>query len=771
MNQYEKQYLEKKNTVLKCLTDGKDFLVANGYEHEAEMIQQQIHNVQNGEFSIVLVGEFSAGKSTFLNALMGEKILPSYSDETTATVNLLQHKSKAEHGESGCVYYHDGTTKEIQNADLETISRYVTTRSDSEKVAQDIKHLTLYLDSKFLENNVTLVDSPGLNGVADGHREITMEQIEKSSASIFLFNAQQPGKRSDFDFLSDLRKRVNSIIFVLNKIDNIKQHEGETVESVIEKLKENYKNFYNETTIPEIWPISAYSALDARNSTPLDPSMKPYTAEHKEALEKASRMKEFEDRLWKFLTQGEKAKSLLSAPIQQLISQLSDVKERIKAEQDVLTGQIDTSEIEAQKLSLEQQREALKETLAARRRDLTEELKVAVSETKEYVNAETEYLRTSYLKKLDNWQDIDEIEPDRIQSDISRRLAKIAEDAVTQFQESVGTIILEYENSTIDAINSKMPESTFSFGLTRRIELPEIRLGLEEYDAAIETMEQELKELEMQAEKAQDDFSQALEIQNRRLNVKRELDARKVTRENYITASQQCIPDKRYREEVRYDRVMRNTGILGAIQWIFVGGKDQERIETIVDSSERDEYLKERSKRISDFDAEIKKLEEELQNYSSASTEMYQCKEAQIEQKRQAKQDDLRRMREEFKKKSEKKIAAGLQRAKRDVEDFIEENTAVFLKTLLKELKKLNDATAQVILDIVAANVTAQIDSRNRQIMQLEEKMNLAVNEKAEKEAAMQKTLNELKNILAASYNISDEIESIQTDEIAQIAI
>ncbi len=771
MNQYEKQYLEKKNAVLKCLTDGKEFLNTNGYEHEAEMIQQQIQNVQNGEFSIVLVGEFSAGKSTFLNALMGEKILPSYSDETTATVNLLQHKSKAEHGESGCVYYHDGTTKEIQNADLETISRYVTTRSDSEKVAQDIKHLTLYLDSKFLENNVTLVDSPGLNGVADGHREITMEQIEKSSASIFLFNAQQPGKRSDFDFLSDLRKRVNSIIFVLNKIDNIKQHEGETVESVIEKLKENYKNFYNETTIPEIWPISAYSALDARNSTPLDPSMKPYTAEHKEALEEASRMRAFENRLWKFLTQGEKAKSLLSAPIQQLISQLSDVKERIKAEQDVLSGQIDTSEIEAQKLSLEQQRETLKETLAARRRDLTEELKVAVSETKEYINAETEYLRTSYLKKLDNWQDIDEIEPDRIQSDILRRLTKIAEDAVMQFQESVGTIILEYENSTIDAINSKMPESTFSFGLTRRIELPEITLGLEEYDAAIETMEQELKELEVQAEKAQDDFSQALEIQNRKLNVKRELDARKATRENYITASQQCIPDKRYREEVRYEKQWRHGGIGGLLEFLVLGRKEEQRIDTIIDSSERDEYLRERSKRISDFDAEIKKLEEELHSCGSASTEMYQRKEAQIEQKRQAKQDDLRRMREEFKKKSEKKIAVGLQKAKRDVGDFIEENTAVFLKALLKELKKLNDATAQVILDIVAANVTAQIDSRNRQIMQLEEKMNLAVNEKTEKEAAMQKTLDQLKDILATSYDISDEIESIQTDEIAQIAI
>ena len=67
-------------------------------------------------------------------------------------MNFLKHKNKSENGESGCVYYNDGTKKIIDYADINTISKYVSTES-SEDVAKNIKHLDLYLDSKFLENN------------------------------------------------------------------------------------------------------------------------------------------------------------------------------------------------------------------------------------------------------------------------------------------------------------------------------------------------------------------------------------------------------------------------------------------------------------------------------------------------------------------------------------------------------------------------------------------------------------------------------------------
>ena len=161
MNQLKEEYLEYKQKILGCIQLASEFFNKYEYSHDAEMMQEQYKNLQNGDFSISVVGEFSAGKSTFLNALMGEKILPSFTSETTATVNFLRHKDNASNGEGGCVHYNDGKSQLLEKADLKTISKYVSTDSDV-SVAQTISHVDLFLDSKFLEGNVTLVDTPGL---------------------------------------------------------------------------------------------------------------------------------------------------------------------------------------------------------------------------------------------------------------------------------------------------------------------------------------------------------------------------------------------------------------------------------------------------------------------------------------------------------------------------------------------------------------------------------------------------------------------------------
>ena len=120
---------------------------------------------------------------------MRKRILPSFTNETTATVNFLYHKEKSAAGEAGVVHYYDGTALKLDDADIETVGKYVSTKGND--VVNKVEHLDLFLESDFLKDGVTLVDSPGLNGVAEGHREITEQQILKSHASIFLFSAKK----------------------------------------------------------------------------------------------------------------------------------------------------------------------------------------------------------------------------------------------------------------------------------------------------------------------------------------------------------------------------------------------------------------------------------------------------------------------------------------------------------------------------------------------------------------------------------------------------
>lgn len=744
MNEYEKKHLENKNSVINCLEKSKQFFEKYGYEHELEMCKHQAESIKNGEFTIVLVGEFSSGKSTLLNALMGDKLLPSFSSETTATVNFLKHKNKSQHGEGGRVYYKDGTEKEIEVADFATISKYVSTESD-ENVAQTISHLDLYLDSKFLENNVTLVDSPGLNGIADGHREITEEQIQKSSASIFVFNANQPGSNSDFEFLKNLQKHVKGIICVLNQIDCIKETEGQSVESVIKKLKENYKKMIPDAvTIPEIIPVAAYPALVARGTARMEYNGKiEFSDDEKKKFEDISRMKVFENRLWKYLTQGEKTIQELSAPLKQLEAFFINIKENNKNELEVLQGKSDVNDLEEQKIELENQLNNLSDLLAEKTRDINTELITAEGELKEEINSESENLKETYARKLDMWEEIEDIDTDKIQRDIEKALNRIAIEAIENYKESVGRIIVQSGNDVCDVINEKMEENSFHFKVSDKIEKEEVKLGIEKYDEEIEKLKNELKELDMESDSIENDFLKALEKKNKYEELNERIRNREKLRDEYEEASRLGIPEAyRYQEDVMEHR--DGEGVFGKIRDFFVGRKVEKLTKTVIDTKERDEYIAERNLKIQKYNDEIKGLELELEKIDDGNVSSFEFKRKQIEKKKEQKQNDLDALRTTFRQRSEKQITIGLKRQKSAVNDFIDDSVFEFIKQFKKELLRMRGTISEIIIDIVSETITKQIENRKKEIEILQEKMSLAIQDK---ENSINKLNNELKDL------------------------
>lgn len=282
-NLYKQNYDQLKSCVLDYLEQSGQQLRNWGKEDRAEDLEKLRKQVSEDLFSIVLVGEFSKGKSTFLNALMHKRILPSFIAETTATVVFLRHADQAPDGISGRVFYNNGTTRDLFDLGRDTIEKVVSTRGEKDgiKIAAAVDHVDLYLESAFLKNGVMLVDSPGLNGIQEGHRQLTERQIQASHACVFMFSAEQPGSLSEFETIRQLRQNSNNIFFVLNKISKINHAEGDTVESVTESIVRNYRSQFPEAIdIPKIWPIDSYDALIAR-----DPEEKPQAYKNREEFE------------------------------------------------------------------------------------------------------------------------------------------------------------------------------------------------------------------------------------------------------------------------------------------------------------------------------------------------------------------------------------------------------------------------------------------------------------------------------------------------------
>jgi GTPase Era involved in 16S rRNA processing len=221
--------------------------------------------LENKQFRITVIGEFSSGKSTFLNALIGKDLLPHGVRETTATLNYI-HNVPVGHELEGLVRVNftknDKHPLEINLLESsDALKLFSTKHSEKLDVAQEVGSIDIYTNFSEIDQNVIFVDTPGLNGTALGHREITMQEIERAHTSIFLLHIRGLSE-SVSELLKIVFKHQKSVVFVINFADELKKSEGECLESLKMELEERLKNLDGDFKIEEI-KIFALSSLKA----------------------------------------------------------------------------------------------------------------------------------------------------------------------------------------------------------------------------------------------------------------------------------------------------------------------------------------------------------------------------------------------------------------------------------------------------------------------------------------------------------------------------
>lgn len=169
----------------KLATDQDNFLVK-------KMCDNLTDDLNKEEYRITVVGQFSSGKSTFINALIGRDILPHGVSETTATITYIHNvKEDDERLGKAMVVFRDDKTETVSIKDNSSaLVDYLTTTSAKCDVATDIRHVDLYVHFKGVDAKLVIIDTPGLEGVAEGLREITLEEVQHSDASICLFHTR-----------------------------------------------------------------------------------------------------------------------------------------------------------------------------------------------------------------------------------------------------------------------------------------------------------------------------------------------------------------------------------------------------------------------------------------------------------------------------------------------------------------------------------------------------------------------------------------------------
>jgi len=220
---------------------------------------------------VAITGQFSSGKSTFLNALLSRNILPTGITPVTSKVNFInygeEYKLKITY-KSGAEEYHN----------IEHISAFTDQR---ESDMDEIKYLTLYAPMDILKD-ITFVDTPGLNSQSQSDTDTTRNVLRNVGGIIWLTLIDNAGKMSEAEVLEEYMEHFkDKSLCVLNQKDKFST---EQIETTTKYVSEKFDRFF-----AEVIPISAKQALDSRQHQKrvlLDNTFEEVTNKFKNELKK-----------------------------------------------------------------------------------------------------------------------------------------------------------------------------------------------------------------------------------------------------------------------------------------------------------------------------------------------------------------------------------------------------------------------------------------------------------------------------------------------------
>lgn len=168
-------------------------------------------------FNLVVAGQFKRGKSSVINALLAESVLPTGVVPLTSIVTAVRHGSTL----TACVQYEDGREKVIRADELEA---FVTERGNPHNV-QRVRQVLVEHPSAWLSPGVYLVDTPGIGSVYRHNTDVAQQYLPQADAVLFIASVDQPLGSAELEFLAALKGYADKIFCLLNKADYLDAQE------------------------------------------------------------------------------------------------------------------------------------------------------------------------------------------------------------------------------------------------------------------------------------------------------------------------------------------------------------------------------------------------------------------------------------------------------------------------------------------------------------------------------------------------------------------
>ncbi|QLE59575.1 GTP-binding protein [Nostoc sp. TCL26-01] len=375
-----KEFKQKTNTLVSLIERQTNIIRALNIPDQEANLNSLKELVQSSSFKVMVLGEFKRGKSTFINALLGEEILPAYSTPCTAIINEVKwSKTKR-----ALLHFNksDGQpAQEPRDVPINKIEEYVVIQDDADQ-SQAINEspyekLELFWPLQLCENGVEIIDSPGLNEHKT-RQQVTESYLVTVDAILLVLSCEQLFSKSEQEVVDNKLRPMGheDIFFICNRINMIRKNEVEKVKQFANSKLSNRTRLGSE----RIFFINALGGLDGKLENDA------------EALQNSG-VPRLEIELQKFLT-NERGRVKILRPAQELKNSIREVRKSIPEQRSML--ETDVAELEKRYAEAQEPLKLLEE----KRRNIVKKLENSIEDTKEQVSYKTKDFIRELIPKI-----------------------------------------------------------------------------------------------------------------------------------------------------------------------------------------------------------------------------------------------------------------------------------------------------------------------------------------------------------------------------------
>jgi GTPase SAR1 family protein len=205
-----------------------------------------------GRFQLAVLGQFSRGKTTLMNALLGGAYLPMGALPMTSVITTVRYGSRPR------ALIRSRSASLPVEVPVAEVARFVA-RHSAERAQLEVASVEVEMPAEFLRTGFEFVDTPGVGSANAASTAMTLRFLPQADAIVFVTGFDSPLTQAEADFLRAAARHAGKLFLVINKRDLVSERDAREVTAFVQNWARDQLNLAE----PHLFPMSALSALES----------------------------------------------------------------------------------------------------------------------------------------------------------------------------------------------------------------------------------------------------------------------------------------------------------------------------------------------------------------------------------------------------------------------------------------------------------------------------------------------------------------------------